>query len=267
MPLMRVGEVSLYYRLTDYTEPWRAAPAPVVFLHGLGGDHSVWLYQVPELCSRLPVITLDLRGHGRSTIPERPFGMAAMALDVARLLRELGAERAHIVGLSLGGMVAQQFALDHPQAVASLVLADTLCATPDSFRDVAQASLQFIEQNDMATVAQSRITAAFSDHVDPVLREYVIDRIARNDKAAYLSAARAAFSFAAAQSIHAIQAPTLVLCGEDDRVTPLPLSEEIAARIPGARLARIAGAGHISNLERPREFNRIVLEFLTGVGC
>ena len=262
MPHTRVGDIDLYYELVDFTEPWKAGPAPVVFIHGLGGDHTMWQYQVPAFCARFPTITIDLRGHGESTRPDRDFGIADMALDVVRLLRTLGVERAHLVGLSLGGMVVQQFALDYPLATASLVLADTLCGTPSGFDSVMRDAFRFIEENTMATVAQARITNAFSDAVDPVMRDYMIDHVARNDKAAYVRAARSAFGFSVCDRLAEIAAPTLVVVGEEDRVTPPLLSEDMAARIPGARLVRIAGAGHISNLERPEEFNRLVHEFL-----
>ena len=185
-----------------------------------------------------------------------------MALDLARLLRTLGVERAHVVGCSLGGMVAQQLALDHPLAVASLVLVDTLCGAPPGFESITRTALQFIEENDMPTVAQARITNAFSEGVDPVLRDYFIDRVACNDKVAYVRAAHAAYGFSVGSRLGEIAVPTLVVVGEQDRVTPPPLSEELAARIAGTRLVRIAGAGHISNVERPQEFNRVVLDFL-----
>lgn len=265
MPHQRVGDINLYYELTDFTEPWSAGPAPVVFIHGLGGDHSMWLRQVPAFCSRFPTITLDLRGHGQSTRPTADFGMADMAADVVRLLRALGVERAHLVGLSLGGMVAQQFALDYPLATASLVLADTLCGSPAGFESVMRDALRFIEENSMAAVAQARITNAFSDAVDPVMRGCLIDRVAQNDKAAYVRAARSAFGFSVADRLSEITAPTLVIIGAQDRVTPPRLSDDIVAHIPAAHLVRLAGAGHISNMERPQEFNRVVLEFLNSV--
>jgi pimeloyl-ACP methyl ester carboxylesterase len=265
MPHATVGDIDLFYELTDYTEPWKAGAAPVVFIHGLGGDHRMWLYQVPVFCRHHPTITLDLRGHGQSTRPNADFTMADMARDVVRLLRALGVERAHLIGLSLGGMVVQQLALDYPLAGASLVLADTLCGTPAEFREVMRAALQFIETNSMATVAEARITNAFTDRVDPVMRGYFIDEVARNDKAAYVRAAHAAFGFAVCERLGEIRAPTLVVVGDEDRVTPPMLSETIASRIPGARLARIAGAGHISNIEYAGEFNRVVLEFLESV--
>src|SRR5262249_55030252 len=123
----------------------------------------------------------------------------------------------------------------------------------------------FIEENAMAAVATARITNAFSEAVDPVMRGYFIDRVARNDKAAYVRAARAAFGFSVCGALGGVRVPTLVVVGEEDRVTPPPLSADLAARIPGARLVRIPGAGHIANIERPLEFNRLVLEFLSAI--
>jgi 3-oxoadipate enol-lactonase len=262
MPHVRVGEVELYYELIDCTEPWRSGPPPVVLLHGLGTDRRVWLYQVPAFCGRVPVILLDLRGHGRSSAPAGEWTIADMASDVVRLLRHLGAERAHLVGLSMGGMVAQQLALDYPYATASLVLADTVCGIPAAGAEAAREALRFIEGQPMAEVAKARITTAFTDAVDPIMRGHLIETVALNDKAAYERAARAAFGFSVCGRLGEIAAPALVLVGEGDRTFPLAWMEEPAARIRGARLVRIAGAGHISNMERPQEFNRAVLEFL-----
>jgi pimeloyl-ACP methyl ester carboxylesterase len=222
----------------------------------------MWIRQIPAFCGDFPTITLDLRGHGYSSKPSTDWSTVEMAQDVGRLLRDLGVEKAHVVGCSLGGMVAQQLALEYPYAIASLVLVDTLCGIPADLHDVARASLEFVEKNPMPVVAKERITNAFSDRVDPVMRDYYIGQIAQNEKASYLRAARAAFSFANCHRLDEIKAPTLVVVGEADRVTPPPLSEDLAARIHGARLHRIPGAGHISNIERFDEFNETVREFL-----
>jgi 3-oxoadipate enol-lactonase len=262
MPLARVGDIELNYDFIDCTEPWKAGRAPVVFIHGLGGDRRLYLFQVPEFCGKFPVISVDLRGHGESSKPDADWTMADMALDVVRLLRLLGVERAHLVGVSLGGMVAQQFALDYPYATASLVLVDTLCGPPAGFEQEMAAALRFIEEKPMGVIARERITAAFSDAVDPVMRDYVIGQISRNDKASYLRAAKAAWNFSLCGRLGEVRAPTLVVVGEQDRVTPPFLSEEIAAKIAGAKLVRIPDCGHISNMERPQEFNRAVMEFL-----
>lgn len=262
MPRARVGDVELYYELIDCTEPWHSGPPPAVLLHGLGTDRRIWLYQVPALCARVPTILVDLRGHGRSSAPEGEWSIADMALDVVRLLRHLGAERAHLVGLSMGGMVAQQFAVDYPYACASLVLASTVCGVPRDAQDSARESLRFIETHSMAEVAQARITAAFTDAVDPVMRLHLVESVALNHKPAYERAARAVFGFSVCDRLQEITAPTLVIAGEDERTFPRAWVEDLATRIREARLVRIPGAAHISNMERPEAFNRALLQFL-----
>ena len=102
MPLVRVGDIELNYELVDCTEPWKATRPPLVFLHGLGGNNRLFLFQVPEFCRKFPVITIDLRGHGESSQPAADWTMADTALDVVRLLRLLGVERAHMVGRVAG---------------------------------------------------------------------------------------------------------------------------------------------------------------------
>ena len=265
MPLARLDDVDLYYELVDCTEPWRPAVPPLLFIHGLGGDHTMWFYQVAAFCTRFPVLTFDLRGHGRSTRPDTPFGMADFARDAAGLLRVLGFDRAHVVGLSLGGMVAQQLALAHAEVVTSVVIADSLCGVPPEFEAAMRTALRFIEENDMRTVARARITNAFSDQVNPALREHVIDLVARNDKRCYEHSARAAMGFACGEQLSGVRAPALVLVAEEDRVTPPALSDMIAARLPNARLVRLPRGGHINNMECPQEFNRAVGEFLDHV--
>jgi pimeloyl-ACP methyl ester carboxylesterase len=262
MPHSRVAEVDLYYELTDFTEPWRPGQPPVVLLHGLGGSTRFWLYQVPALAARFPVLSVDLRGNGQSSRPEGEWSIADMARDVMRLLRNLGAEKAHLVGLSLGGAVALQFALDYPYAAASLVLAGTCCGMPAGTEDMTAEALRFIEENPMVTVAARRITDALSNGADPSLSLHLTEQVAKTDHASYVRAARALTVFSARDRLSEIGVPTLVVVGDRDRVTPVELSEEIAARIRGARLVRIAGAGHLSNLERPAEFNRALLDFL-----
>lgn len=257
MPHVRVGDVNLHFELIDCTEPWRSGHAPAVLLHALGTDRRIWLYQVPAFCGRVPTLLVDLRGHGHSSAPAGDWSVADMALDVVRLLRHLGIEKAHLVGLSMGGMVAQQFALDYPYATASLVLADTISAAPLD----AEASA-FTTAGSMREIAEARITQAFSDAVNPVMRGHLIENMALMDKDAYVRAARAIAAFDVTARLGEIERPTLAVVGEADRTVPLAVMEDLAARIRGARLVRLPGAGHLSNMERPREFNQAVLDFL-----
>ncbi|MFN8643181.1 MAG: alpha/beta fold hydrolase [Candidatus Binatia bacterium] len=131
-----------------------------------------------------------------------------------------------------------------------------------SRRSSARDALAFIEGQAMRVVAETRITTAFSDAVDPVMRGHLIEQVALNDQAAYVRAARAAYAFDVQERLGEIAAPTLVLVGEADRTFPMAWMEAVAERIRGARLVRLAGAGHISNMERPQQFNRAVLDFL-----
>lgn len=262
MPHVRVGDVNLHYELIDCTEPWRSGHPPAVLLHGLGTDRRIWLYQVPAFCGRVPTLLVDLRGHGRSSAPDGAWSIADMALDVVRLLRHLGVEKAHLVGLSMGGMVAQQFALDYPYATASLVLADTISGLPADGATLGREALAFMESHSMREIAEARITTAFSDAVDPVMRGHLIEQVALMPHDAYLRAARAVFAFDVTARLGEIERSTLALLGEADRTFPLAWMEALAGRIRGARLARLAGAGHLSNMERPQEFNRAVLDFL-----
>lgn len=263
MPHVEVGEgVALYYELYDFTPPWKAGPAPVVFLHGLGGDRRMWLFQVPAFSGTYPTVLVDLRGHGLSSAASEDFAIADMARDVIRLTRHLGIERAHFVGLSMGAVVAQQVAFDFPLVVGSLVLADTFGTLPEPAREMAGAALARMEQQTMAEIARERITAAFSDEVELAMREYFIEQVAKNNRANYLRAARATFHFDAGDRLRSLRCPTLVVVGREDRVTPLPLAEALAGSIAGAKLAVVERAGHISNVENPAGFNEAVLEFL-----
>jgi pimeloyl-ACP methyl ester carboxylesterase len=262
MPHVRVGDVELYHELVDCTEPWKAGSPPVVLLHSLGTDRRIWLYQVPALCSRVPVLSVDLRGHGRSSAPEHDWSIGDMALDVVRLLRHLGCEKAHLVGVSMGGMVAQQFAIDYPYATASLVLASTIAGVPPEGEAMARETLRALEAQPMRAIAEERITAAFSDAVDPLMRGHFIEQAALNEKERYLRAARAVFQYAPSSRLDEIAAPALVVVGEADRTVPVAWMEALAGRIRGAQLARIPNAGHLVNLEAPDAFNRTLLQFI-----
>ncbi len=256
------GGIRLYYELYDFTPPWKAGPSPVVFLHGLGGDRRMWLFQVPAFSGSYPTVLVDLRGHGLSSAASEDFTMEDMARDVIRLTRHLGIERAHFVGLSMGGLVAQQVAFDFPLVVASLVLADTFGKLPEAAREMARAAFERMQQQSMAEIARERITTALSDAVDFATREYLIEQVAKNDRTAYLRAARATFQFDPGDRLGLVRCPTLVLVGREDRVVPVPVAEMLAESIPGAKLTVIERAGHISNVENPAAFNDAVLGFL-----
>ena len=257
MPLLQNGPALCHYRVHGYDD------RPALFLsHSLGQDHGMWDLQAEWFTPHFRVIRYDTRGHGASGAPAGDYSVQDLGEDAIRLADALGIDRFAFCGLSLGGMIAQQLALDYPAATASLVLADTVCGVPPGAEAIAGEALRFIETHSMAEVAKTRITTAFTDAVDPVMRLHMIEAVALNDKDAYERSARAAFKFSARQRLQDIAVPTLVVVGEGDRTFPLEWMEELATRIRGARLVRLAGAGHISSMERPREFNDALLGFL-----
>lgn len=248
---------------------WRqAGPADapsVVFLHGLGGTRLAWEPQLEGLSDRFRCIAWDLPGYGGSA-PIEPLTFWAAADAVARLLDVLGVERADLVGLSMGGQIAQYVALAHPGRVRRLVLADTSYrfgadgTDPEAWKrlrldaldagltpaDIAPRVLDSIAAPGFGGRERSRLVAAFALIESDGLRA-AVEMLPSHDTSARLGE---------------ITAPTLVLVGEHDTETPHEYAEYLAEHIPGARLAVIPGAGHLPPSEQPAEFNRLVTEFL-----
>ena len=171
-------------------------------------------------------------------------------------------QRAHVCGLSLGGVVA--IAMHHawPRRVASLILADSFADHPDG-RAIYERSLA--ASADLRAMAENRVDVLVAQPADPAVRSEVVETMARIDPAAYRIGAAAVWLADQRDRAAAIRVPTLVLCGAEDKVTPPALSTALARLIPGAQNETIERAGHISNLERPDEFNLLVGAFIRGV--
>ena len=237
------------------------AGTPILFLHGVGSDKSVWQPQLDHYAGRRTALAIDYPGYGDSALVE-----GATRDDYARsaiaVLDALGIEAAHICGLSLGGVVAIAMrSLAHGRC-ASLILADTFAAHPDGEgiydRSVAGS-------RDMRALAEGRIDVLLAPGTDPALRASLVETMAAIDPAAYRLGAEAVWLAEQQRRAAAIDVPTLVLCGELDVVTPPALSRELAALIPDADLALIDGAGHLANIERPADFNAALDSFILGV--
>ena len=177
-------------------------------------------------------------------------------------MAELGVDRAHICGLSLGGVVGIAMHAAAPERIVSLVLADTFAAHPDG-RAIYDRSLA--ASSDLRVMAEARVDVLLAQPSDPAVRTEVVETMARIDPAAYRVGAEAVWLADQRDRTGDIRVPTLVLCGTEDKVTPPALSRELAHLIPGAQYEPIEGAGHLSNLERPEEFNTLVGAFVRGV--
>jgi 3-oxoadipate enol-lactonase len=177
-------------------------------------------------------------------------------------MHELGIDRAHVCGLSLGGVVAIAMAHADQGRCASLILADTFAVHPDG-QAIHERSAAGSEN--LRVAAESRVDILLAQPADPAVRSEVVETMAGIDPAAYRIGAEAVWLADQRERAHDIRVPTLVLCGSEDKITPPALSRELTHIIPGARLELIEGAGHIGNLERPEEFNTLVNAFVRGV--
>ena len=235
---------------------------PVVFLHGVGSDKSVWHPQLDHFGHERRAVAFDYPGYGESDAAPEGTTREDYAAAIRSAMRELGIAKAHICGLSLGGVIAIALHAADPDACASLILADTFAVHPDGQgvfdRSVAASA-------NMRALAEGRVDVLLAQPADPALRTEVVETMARIDPAAFCIGAEAVWLADQRDEVHNIRVPTLVLCGSEDRVTPPALSHELARLIPGARYEEIERAGHLTNLEKPDEFNTLVGAFIRGV--
>jgi 3-oxoadipate enol-lactonase len=249
-------------RHIGYTEEGVGEATPLVFLHGVGSDKSVWQPQLEYFGRTRHAIAFDYPGYGDSDPAPAGTTRDDYAAAILFAMRELGVTQAHVCGLSLGGVIA--IALHHaaPDSCASLILADTFAVHPDG-RGIYDRSLA--GSRDLPAMAEARVDFLLAQPADPQVRREVIETMSRIDPAAYRIGAEAVWLADQRDRARAIAVPTLVICGEDDKPTPPALSRELAAIVPGAMLAMIARAGHLTNLEQPARFNAIVDDFLQGL--
>ncbi len=236
----------------------------VLMLHGLGSRGEDWVLQVPALQDEYRLVTCDLRGHGSSpTSPGWPT-LSDLAEDVVGLLQQIGEPSAHVVGLSLGGGVALQMGVDHPQRVESLTIVNATAALriPLSRLPSAVVRIALLLTGRRRRLGEWVAAGLFPRDDQQELREVAAERIAANLRRNYLQAINATLRFDLRNQVHWIVAPTLVVAGELDRTFSLRSKIALARAIPGARMEIIEGSGHATPLDAPDEFNRLLLEFL-----
>ena len=273
MPFAKVNDIQLYYETADYTRPWEGDAETVVWLHGLHG-HQLWWhwYQVAFFAQHYRVVTVDQRGHGQSFKPATGYSIEVMAEDLYQLLHQLGVERVHLGGASMGGMVSLQFALAHPDMVRSLVLVDSYPHTP---RVIHEAIERWIEDTRlrgydevMKTFNDDYAAALFSPTFraqHPEFPKYETKLVLDNlmPEAAFIGACRAIQAFNIQERLRDIVAPTLIITSNEGMAYTESLRmHELLVR---SDLWAPPDVGHSPHIEIPAEFNRRVLEFLRAV--
>jgi 3-oxoadipate enol-lactonase len=243
----------------------------VLFLHGIGGNRSNWRDQLPALGARYHAVAWDARGYGLSDDVAGDWQFPEFSRDLLRVLDHLQWESAHLVGLSMGGRIAQDFYERHPQRVQSLVLCDTLPAAESPPRELDREEFLRLRRQPLLDGKQPRDIAPavartlIGRGASPEHWDRLIESLSSLRKESYLKILEVVTRYEPAQPPRRIAVPTLLVFGEDDRLTPPEIGRRMHAQIPGSRLELIADAGHLVNIERPQEFNRIVSDFLGEV--
>lgn len=262
MPKVKVSDIEMYYESMGEGDP-------VVLVTGYGADLFQWALQAPELAQSYSVYMIDNRGVGLTDKPDGPYTIKMMADDVAGFFDAAGIDKAHLVGHSMGGMIAQQFALDHPDRLRSLTLASTTCRVPKGAEILLMLWTDILEKLGNEAFVNNVIAWCFTfefveNQFDSLMmmREMMLEHFKERPllPGSFRSQCAAATTFDLADQIKNISVPTMVLVGKNDILTPPSFSEEIAKRIPGSFLNVIEG-GHAYNQEVPSAFNRALLEF------
>jgi 3-oxoadipate enol-lactonase len=238
---------------------------PVLLLHGLGSSGEDWAFQLPALAARHRLIVPDLPGAGRSARPPGPYRIEAFAAALWRLLDQLGHERVHLVGFSLGGAVALEMALQRPHATQRLVLINSLPSyRVDSFAKWLELNLHLALVRTLGLPRTARMIAArlFPEPHRAAMRARVVSVLGANPIGPYLATARALAGWCALDRIHALRAPTLMLAAEHD-YTPLAEKQSHAERL-GALLAVVRGSRHGTPFDAIAATNACLLAFLAG---
>jgi pimeloyl-ACP methyl ester carboxylesterase len=264
MPFLACNGVCLYYELHGPDN------APVLVLNNgiLMNAAGSWTAQAEAFSSTYRVLQYDCRGQGQSDRPDGRYSMELHAADLAALLDALEIPRAHVLGISYGGEVAQAFALSHPRRVESLILADTVSEVGPELRLIVEGwkAAALTQNPDLFFL----VTVAWNFSPDFIAARAAILQAARAryrdlDLSAVARLCDAFLAVDFTDRLHGIQAPTCVIVGQQDHLKGRGYAETIHRSIPGSRLRVLPGAGHAVCMESPGAFNAVVLEFLESV--
>jgi len=258
MPKSKTNNIETYYEV-------HGDGTPLVFIHGVGACHKMWQPQIEPFSKHFEVIVYDVRGHGESSGYDEKYSIRLFASDLKVLLDELRVAKAHICGLSMGGLIAQQFAIDYPNMVNKLVLAGTFCHIPlwgkilMSFaRVLNRIVLTFIS---METNAKIGAKGLFKKKEQEELREFFIKEVNKISKKEFFKVIAATYAFDSLKQLKDIGSPTLILNAEGEKHERRQ-AEIIQREIKNSRKELILDTFHAMNLEKPEEFNALVLGFL-----
>ncbi|MCS6803530.1 MAG: alpha/beta fold hydrolase [Acidobacteriota bacterium] len=273
MPKIKVNEIELYYEIHGGESHEHSGRLPLLLIAGLGFGAWSWYRQIPALAREFVTIAFDNRGAGQSDKPDTEYTIKMMADDAAMLLRALKVERAHVLGHSMGGYIAQELALGYPDLVASLVLVSSSFGGKNAVLMSAETAAQMrseLEAEDPEVALRKGLSLRFSDrfiaeHPDLVNEFIAVRRAHLPPREAWLRQFVACLTFETESRLPSLRIPTLIVTGDDDPIVPAENSRRLAASIPGSQLRVLEGARHLLFIEHAEAFNHIVIEFLKAL--
>ncbi len=257
MPVAKVKDITISYAVEGRGEP-------LVMIMGFSAGRAGWTAQIPFFKKHYQVVTFDNRGVGKSDKPSGPYSTRMMADDTVGLMDHLGIQKAHIMGASMGGMIAQELAINYPERVNKLVLACTYACQDGASGDTPeQARLAKLPPHKLAGamigLALNRPIYRYTFGLIGAIQARFMNSDAKQGIAGQIEACR---SHDTLERLGRITAPTLVIVGTADRIIAPVSSEIIAGKIPKATLVKMEGGSHSFPMEMKKEFNAKVLEFL-----
>jgi 3-oxoadipate enol-lactonase len=244
--------------------PW------LVMSHSLACNTGMWDPQAPALSRRFKVLRFDTRGHGASDAPAGDYSLDMLADDVKGLFDHLGIRECHWVGLSMGGMIGQTFALKYPGIFKSITLCDTAARYPDGAAEIWAGRVKVAKEQGMEALVPPTLERWFTEGFrksQPAKVSRIADSIRQTPVNGYAGCCAALPRINTLDRLKDIKCPALVICGEQDMGTPLAMSQAIHAAMPGSTLAVLPDAAHISNVEQPELFSAALDPFLAKVAA
>ncbi|MBP2636712.1 MAG: alpha/beta hydrolase [Firmicutes bacterium] len=238
----------------------------MIFIHGLGENASSWRHQLAHFRKDYRVVAMDLRGHGQSGTSDECITMELFARDVLTLLDHLKIESAHFVGHSMGGLISQEIAAHHPERMLSMVLSDSAGYYPPPMGTTGlETRLKNIEKLTMEEMAEAIANVACRPNVPEDVKGEIRNLFAANRKEPYRQATIATLQADYREYHSQMSLPTLLMVGELDQTTPLSYAEFLNKAIRGSKVVIIPDAAHMTKLENPKDYNRLLAEFIKEV--
>jgi pimeloyl-ACP methyl ester carboxylesterase len=271
MPYETVNDIDIYYEIHGPSE----AP-PIIWISGWGNSHWLWFRQIPAFRDRYRCVIFDNRGAGRSSKPDYPYTMKMFAGDTIGLMESLDIESAHVIGVSMGGFIAQQIAVSCPERIKSLVLMSTHFGGPNAIvADKRTMAMMFASPTETITLEQAlgmRYSVAYTPQFlreNRTLLKQIQEWTEQNPQPIFArlhqAAATISSEFNLEEEVKQISVPTLILQGANDLMVPPKNAEMLAENISKSKLVLLEGGPHLSLFEQYEKVNQVILTFLDEV--